>query len=158
LIKNYYEHIIQNEIEGVVFGDIFLEDLRQFRERMLTEAGLLGIYPLWKMDTRELMHDFLQAGFRTAICAANAKFFSEAELGKTIDLNFINQLPKEVDPCGENGEFHTLVYDGPLFKRPLEFERGEIVKKSYSFNVINDAGIPERLESQFWFQDFISSK
>jgi uncharacterized protein (TIGR00290 family) len=158
LIKNYYEHCVQNEIKGVVFGDIFLEDLRQFRERMLTEAGLIGMYPLWKIDTREVMHDFLQNGFRTAVCAANAKFFSEVELGKTIDWDFINQLPKEVDPCGENGEFHTLVYDGPIFIKRLEFERGETVKKSYSFNVTNNLGITERLESQFWFQDFISPK
>jgi diphthamide synthase (EF-2-diphthine--ammonia ligase) len=102
-----------------------------------------------------LIHDFLQAGFKTVICAANATLFSEHQLGETIDEKFIDQLPTGIDPCGENGEFHTLIYDGPIFKRPLIFKTGEVVKKSYSFKKINDGGRTETIDSSFWFQDLL---
>jgi uncharacterized protein (TIGR00290 family) len=155
LMKNYYKQCVNQKIDGVVFGDIFLEDLKQFRENLLASFGLQGIYPLWKMDTMKLINEFMDAGFRTLICAGNAKFFSESQLGKTIDKQWINQLPSSVDPCGENGEFHTLVYDGPIFKRPLERQTGEVVKKNYSFERTNESGNTEIIESSFWFQDLL---
>jgi uncharacterized protein (TIGR00290 family) len=158
LLKNYYQRCADDKIEGIVFGDIFLEDLKQFRESLLASSGLKGIYPLWKMDTKELIHDFLQSGFRTVICAANSALFSEQQLGETISQKFIEQLPTGVDPCGENGEFHTLVYGGPLFKRPLTFKRGEVVKKSYSFKKIDEKGRSETVESSFWFQDLLPAR
>jgi uncharacterized protein (TIGR00290 family) len=157
LMTKYYQKCANDKIEGVVFGDIFLEDLKQFRETLLGPAGLEGIYPLWKMDTRGLIHDFLHTGFRTLICAANASLFSEQQLGKTIDQELIDQLPHSVDPCGENGEFHTFIYDGPIFKKALEFKRGETVKRTYSFKKINDQGSTETIDISFWFQDLLPS-
>jgi uncharacterized protein (TIGR00290 family) len=155
LIADFYSQCASENIHAVVFGDIFLEDLKSFRDALLHVAGLRGIYPVWKMDTGIMIADFISSGFKTLICAANAKHFSEAAMGKTIDHAFINALPEAVDPCGENGEFHTFVYDGPVFKKPVAFSMGEVVKKNYSYQVLNDQGIPEQAETSFLFQDLL---
>jgi uncharacterized protein (TIGR00290 family) len=152
LMKKFYQHCVERDICGVVFGDIFLEDLRKFREELLQRFGLKGIFPLWKLDTNRLMNEFLSAGFKTLLCAADAKHFSSAQTGKTLDEDFIRSLPINVDVCGENGEFHTFVYDGPIFKEPVPFEYGGVVKKSYSFQKRNGSKIQTE-EIGFWFQD-----
>lgn len=106
-------------IEGVVFGDIFLEDLREYRDRLLTAAGVSGVYPLWKMSNDEVLQRFgaerLQA---LVVCIDEAKL-DESWLGRRLDSRFRAELPRDVDACGENGEFHTLVYDGSIFRSPL---------------------------------------
>jgi diphthamide synthase (EF-2-diphthine--ammonia ligase) len=138
-----------------VFGDIFLEDLKIFREQLLKSSGLQGVFPLWEKDTRRLIADFIQAGFKTLICAANAKYFSAAQMGTTIDDAFVRQLPAEVDPCGENGEFHTFLYHGPIFKTPASYVAGEVVKKTYTYHKTSASGAPEKIETTFLFQDLL---
>jgi uncharacterized protein (TIGR00290 family) len=156
LMTDYYQRCADNSIDAVVFGDIFLEDLKAFRENLLRPSGLEGIYPLWKIDTAVLMADFINAGFKTMICAANAAWFPASFAGSTIDHALVTALPAGVDPCGENGEFHTLVYDGPLFRRPVALKKGEVIRKTYSYQKVNDAGATEPVETAFWFQDLFS--
>lgn len=114
-----------------VFGDIFLEDLKVYREIQLAKAGLNAVFPLWKRDTTELIHEFLSLGFKTIVVCVNEKFLDKSFCGRIIDENFINDLPQNVDPCGENGEFHTFVFEGPLFKEPINFIKGEITYRKY---------------------------
>jgi uncharacterized protein (TIGR00290 family) len=121
-----------------IFGDIFLEDLRAYRDSKLQEVGITGVYPLWKQDTKELLREFLALGFKTITVCVNAKLLGEEFVGRVIDEDFINELPEGVDVCGENGEFHTFCYDGPIFKKPVEFEIGEKVLKSYTLHKSDD--------------------
>lgn len=153
LMSDFYTQCAREHIHAVVFGDIFLEDLKTFREQLLKSSGLQGVFPLWKQDTRHLIADFIHAGFKTLICAANARYFSAAQMGATIDNEFVSQLPAEVDPCGENGEFHTFVYHGPIFKTPVPNVAGEVVKKTYTYHKTDASGAPEKIETTFLFQD-----
>src|SRR5688572_9500050 len=121
-MRSFYQQCVKHHIEGIVFGDIFLEDLRKYREDLLGDFAIQSLYPLWNIDTTVLIHDFINSGFKTIVCSANARYFPRERLGILIDPNFVRQLPHEVDPCGENGEFHTWMYDGPLFKKPLQFD------------------------------------
>lgn len=114
------------------FGDIFLEDLKVYREQQLGTLGIKTIFPLWKKDTKKLINQFLDLGFKTIIVCANSKYFNEDFVGTIIDKDFIKNLPKGVDPCGENGEFHTFCFDGPIFKNPIEFSLGEKVYREYN--------------------------
>ncbi len=128
------ENLEQLQLDGVqcsIFGDIFLEDLRKYREDRLAEAGLIGHFPLWKKDTTALIHEFIDLGFKTVVVCAKSELLSDEFVGRVIDRDFLKDLPKQVDPCGENGEFHTFVYDGPIFKEPVAFELGEKVFKTY---------------------------
>lgn len=155
LMKSFYMECREQGVEGVLFGDIFLEDLKTFREELLRDSGLAPLFPLWKKDSRNLMHEFLEAGFRTLVCSADASFFSEEQTGKTIDHSFLLSLPAEVDACGENGEFHTFVYDGPIFNSPVKFDSGQVISQRYSYNVLEDDGLVKRCESSFWFQELL---
>ena len=114
-----------------VFGDIFLEDLRSYRDKKLAQVGLKGYYPLWKRNTTELIHEFIDLGFKTIIVAVNTSHLDKEFVGEELTLDLIREFPSKVDPCGENGEYHTFVYDGPIFNKPIKFNKGEIVQKVY---------------------------
>jgi uncharacterized protein (TIGR00290 family) len=111
----------------VVFGDLFLEEIRAYRERLLTGQGMLGLYPLWQRDTLALIREFLHQGFKTAVVCVDPKQLDPSFLGRVIDEDFLSQLPAGVNPCGENGEFHTFVFDGPIFRYPIKLGFGERV-------------------------------
>ena len=121
------------------FGDIFLEDLRTYRENQLAKAGFKAVFPIWKRDTKALLNEFLDLGFKTIIVCANSKFFNENFVGTIIDKNFIDNLPEGVDPCGEHGEFHTFCFDGPIFNKPIEFTVGEKVYREYAHPNTDDS-------------------
>ena len=135
-----YENIMEQTLstfteQGIktsVFGDIFLEDLRKYREKQLEKIGWKAIFPLWKKDTRNLVYEFLELGFRTRICCINKQYLNSDFLGCDLDEYLIDKLPENVDPCGENGEFHTFVYAGPVFQNNLSIKNGERVEKSYN--------------------------
>ena len=114
-------------VTAVAFGDIFLEDLKQWREGNLAQIGLRGVFPIWKNDPRQLMEEFIALGFKSLICCVSDAYLDERALGRTIDWPFLDALPEGVDLCGENGEFHSFVYDGPIFKEPLRVTVGECV-------------------------------
>ena len=113
------------------FGDIFLEDLRQYREQQLGPFYIQTVFPLWKKDTRQLVEEFIELGFQAIVVCVNAGRLDRSFAGRLIDRDFINDLPPGVDPCGENGEFHTFCFDGPIFQQPVLFSPGEVVYKEY---------------------------
>jgi uncharacterized protein (TIGR00290 family) len=114
-----------------IFGDIFLQDLRDYRETQLARKNIKAIFPIWKIDSKELIDEFISLGFKAVIVCVNTKFLDKSFCGRLIDKSFVNDLPSDVDPCGENGEYHSFVFDGPIFKSPIEFNKGEIVYKEY---------------------------
>ena len=114
-----------------IFGDIFLEDLKLYREEKLRTVNLEGVFPLWQQPTSKIIQDFISLGFKAKVVAINAKLMDKSFVGRDLDQSFINDLPKGVDVCGENGEFHSFVYDGPIFSSPVPIKVGEIVKKTY---------------------------
>jgi uncharacterized protein (TIGR00290 family) len=114
-------------IRRVAFGDIFLEDLREYRERNLARIGMEAIFPVWLRPTNELVREFIGLGFRAVTVCVDPKKLDGSFVGREINEEFVADLPKGVDPCGENGEFHSFVFDGPGFAGPVELSRGEIV-------------------------------
>lgn len=154
LMDRYYAQAAKQGIEGVVFGDIFLEDLRTYRLNLLRPFNLFAEFPLWKINSSVIVDDFINVGFKSAICSADAKLFAKNDLGRDIDHQFLKSLSSEIDPCGENGEFHSFVYDGPIFKKSIPLYKGEVVKKSYAYQKKDDDGVIVKEESEFWFQDF----
>ena len=155
VMKDFYRKCSRSEIDAVVFGDINLVDLRDYRENLLKPFRLEGIYPLWDLKTYNMIYDVVNAGFKTMVCSADGKFFNASALGKTIDETFIKTIPTGVDPCGENGEFHTFVYNGPIFKREVFFDKGEIVRREYEMKKRSDDGIEVQSTVPFWFIDLI---
>ncbi len=145
----------ESGIETIVFGDIFLEDLRQYRDNILHEHGLTGVYPLWKNETLELIHNFISLGFRAITCCVSIGYMNGTWLGKEINETFIRELPSGIDPCGENGEFHTFVFDGPIFKKPVSFLSGEKIIKEFP-NPKNEKGSLQPEKIRFWYIDLIT--
>ncbi|MEJ5104838.1 diphthine--ammonia ligase [Chryseobacterium sp. MYb328] len=137
-----------------IFGDIFLEDLRQYREKQLNTIGMQAVFPLWKQNTSDLIQEFLKSGFKTIVTCVNGTYLDKSFAGRIIDQQFLDDLPENVDPCGENGEFHTFTFDGPVFKSPVQFETGETVKKTYPKPKSNPEDEDE--EYIFWFCDLIA--
>lgn len=154
-------------VQQAVFGDIFLEDLRAYRETQLSQADMQGVFPLWKKDSTELIKDFIAAGFKAIIVCVNAKYLPASFAGRLIDEAFLADLPAGVDPCGENGEFHSFVFDGPIFKAPVPFQVGETVERLYTparedqSNCYKDEGddcfraAPADWDTRFYFCDLL---
>jgi uncharacterized protein (TIGR00290 family) len=114
-------------VSAVVFGDIFLADVRKYREENLAKVGMKGIFPIWKRDTGELAQTFIDSGFKAIVTCIDSKVLNKAFVGRIIDKCFLAELPANVDPSGENGEFHSFLFDGPIFKRKILYTVGEIV-------------------------------
>ena len=114
-------------VTACAFGDIFLEDLKRWRDENLARVGLRGIYPVWKNDTGDLIREFFTLGFGTVICCANDAYLGADAVGRNLDEEFIRTLPANVDPCGENGEFHSFAFAGPVFRQAVKFTVGEKV-------------------------------
>ncbi|MDP4148497.1 MAG: ATP-binding protein [Bacteroidota bacterium] len=122
-----------------LFGDIFLEDLRRYREEKLLAAGIDCVFPLWKDDTTGLLHEFIHSGFKAIIVCVNSRWLDKSFCGRLIDEALLRDLPGDVDPCGENGEYHSFVFEGPIFSRPVAFQKGEIVYREYRAPVTTSA-------------------
>ncbi|WP_422349910.1 ATP-binding protein [Flagellimonas sp.] len=131
LMTQKMQQMVADGYTHAAFGDIFLEDLKVYREKMLATQGIQAVFPIWKRDTRELYMEFLEKGFRTVIVCINNDLLEESFLGAELSLDLLEQFPKNVDPCGENGEFHTFCFDGPIFNHPISFEIGEKVFRTY---------------------------
>lgn len=122
-----------NYVSSIVFGDLFLEDIRKYREHLLTETKLNGVFPLWKRDTMKLAHTFVGLGFKAVITSVDGYVLGKDFAGRDYDEKLLSDLPTDVDPCGENGEFHTFVYDGPIFCERVMFKKGEVVLRDNRF-------------------------
>lgn len=120
-------------VSSVVFGDIFLEDLRRYREDNLARIGMKGVFPIWKRDTDRLAHEFIDSGFKAVITCVDSSALDGKFAGRIFDTQFLSELPATVDPCGENGEFHSFVYDGPIFKESVLHTVGDVVLRDSRF-------------------------
>ncbi|MBO9682458.1 MAG: diphthine--ammonia ligase [Flavisolibacter sp.] len=137
-----------------IFGDIFLEDLKAYRENQLATIGLSAVFPIWKRDSNELMQEFIDLGFKTILVCIKADLLPKEFVGRIINREFLKDLPKNVDACGENGEFHTFVFDGPIFLKPISFIKGEIVYKEYDAPKSGE-NLKTPSSFGFYFQDLL---
>lgn len=155
-----YEQAMLNKVRQLkqygcthaIFGDIFLEDLRAYRERQLQQQNIQCVFPLWKKDTTALVKEFIQLGFKSIIVCVNEHYLDKGFCGRVIDESFLADLPANVDPCGENGEFHSFVFEAPLFKQPIPVVKGDIVYKEYP------APVPGDKPYGFYFCDILPAE
>jgi uncharacterized protein (TIGR00290 family) len=148
-MNSYYSECKKIGISHIAFGDIFLEDLKSYRDVMLSENGLTGYYPLWKQKTDDLAHQFIDNRFKTIICASDSKKFRPSITGLEFNAQLLTMLPENVDPCGENGEFHSFCFDGPIYKNPIPIKLGEI--ETHHYNFLDENG--DTIKSSFEFID-----
>jgi uncharacterized protein (TIGR00290 family) len=153
------ETLLKVKAEGintVAFGDIFLEDLRQYREDKMKTIGMHCIFPIWKKDTQWLVKDFMEKGFKTITCCINDGYLDESWCGRIIDSAFVAELPPTVDPCGENGEFHSFCYEAPFFQKEINISIGE---KTYKELLLKTKDHPTPVKDVgtkgFWYCDLL---
>jgi uncharacterized protein (TIGR00290 family) len=113
----------------IAFGDLFLEDIREYRERFFDGLGFECLFPIWGKDTTKLAHFFVDSGFKATVCTVDPKKLDSKFCGREFDDCFLSEIPRNVDPCGENGEFHTFVYGGPVFRKELKVKLGEVIER-----------------------------
>ncbi len=141
-------------IYHIIYGDIFLEDLRQYREEKLKELNMHAVFPLWKMDTKELLNDFVLKGFKAITCCVDNSKLDKTWAGKIINRDFINELPAAADACGENGEYHSFCTDAPFFKKALKIKTGAVTHQSLALNLANASpGSAPSDTKSFWYCD-----
>jgi len=153
VMQEYAEYCKSKSIDTIAFGDIFLEDLKNYRQEKMAEAGMECLFPLWKKPTNEVINEFLKLGYKTKICAGDASKLDQAIIGKTINHELLSHLSKDVDPCGENGEFHTFVYDGPLFQKSIAVNVKSIQSHFYEYQ-IEEGDQVKKIKSEFYFAEF----
>jgi uncharacterized protein (TIGR00290 family) len=159
IMKEAMDSLVEQKYSHTIFGDIFLEDLKAYRDTKLAEVNITGVYPLWKKDTKEILQEFLDLGFKAITVCVNAKLLGEEFVGRVIDEQFIKDLPENVDVCGENGEFHTFVFDGPIFNNPIDFRVGEKTLRSYTLHDDDDDNCYQAKkedashDTSFWYCD-----
>lgn len=124
---------IRQGVSSVVFADIFLEEVRKYRETNLSKIGMRGLFPLWGRNTEELAHRFIDAGFQAVITCIDSAVMNKKFVGRSFDKQLLDELPSNVDPCGEKGEFHSFVYDGPLFRKGVVYKKGGIILRDKRF-------------------------
>jgi len=166
-----YNSVMERTLQGFkdigitlsIFGDIFLEDLRTYREERLASIGFKGVFPLWKIPTKQLADEFIDLGFKAVIVCIDERHLDKSYVGREFDNQFLDDLPENVDPCGEHGEFHSFVYDGPIFSKPVEFKKGKVVYRKYTppksvdiddpcaANTVN----PQHITTGFWYCDLL---
>jgi len=129
IMKETCETAVQSGIECIAFGDLFLTDVRAYREKQLENSGLQPVFPVWGMPTRELAHSMINSGLRAKLTCVDPKRLAPEFVGRDFNEQLLSDLPQAIDPCGENGEFHTFVYAGPMFEHNLSVEVGEIVSR-----------------------------
>ena len=128
-LGKFIEEAKQEKIECVAFGDLFLRDIREYREAKMAGTGITPLVPLWHLPTDELAKKMISAGVRAVVTCVDPRQLPSSFAGREFNQQFLDDLPAGVDPCGERGEFHTFVFDGPMFSRPVEIEVGEITER-----------------------------
>lgn len=126
IMKQQLKELHKKEIKKIIFGDIFLEDIRVYREENMGNIDMELEFPLWNHNTHDLALKFIRRGFKSIITCVDSQFLDKRYIGKQFNHNFLKSLPENVDPCGEHGEFHTFVYDGPIFNKRIHFEAGKV--------------------------------
>jgi uncharacterized protein (TIGR00290 family) len=129
IMSAFMEQARTAEVDCMAFGDLYLEDVRRYREERMQDTGITPIFPLWGMPTRALLEEMLNMGLRARLTCVDPRKLPAAFAGRELDLSLLAELPPDVDPCGENGEYHSFVFDGPMFHRPLAIRLGEVVER-----------------------------
>lgn len=129
VMADFIAQVKQQGIEYIAFGDLYLEDIRQYREEKLTGTGITPLFPLWGKDTKDLSREMVNTGLRAVVTCIDPIAMPETFAGKEYNSSFLQQLPAEVDPCGENGEFHSFAFDGPMFEKPITISVAETVSR-----------------------------
>lgn len=142
-MQEILEIYLEAGVSAVAFGDIFLEDLKKYREENLSKIGMKAIFPVWKGNTAELVHTFIDLGFKAVVTCIDSKVLDKGFVGRPFDEQFLSDLPSNVDPCGENGEFHSFVYDGPIFRESLSYKLGDVVLRDNRFYFCDLIPFPE---------------
>jgi uncharacterized protein (TIGR00290 family) len=124
---------VASHTEFMAFGDLFLEDVRRYREEHLAGTGLEPVFPVWGLDTRRLAEEMIDNGLRARLVCVDPRRLPAEFAGREFDADLLRDLPQGVDPCGENGEFHTFVYAGPMFREPIPIEAGDVVERDGFF-------------------------
>jgi uncharacterized protein (TIGR00290 family) len=158
IMNNALKSLQKENYEYAAFGDILLEDVKKYREEQLKVFDIQGVFPLWGKNTLDVITEFIDKGFKAIVVSINAALLNKSFCGRILDKDFIKDLPSGVDPCGENGEFHTFCFDGPIFKSPVPFTIGEIVYKEYKAPKDPEKIVePSQNENiGFWFCDLLS--
>ncbi|MBD3195241.1 MAG: diphthine--ammonia ligase [Candidatus Lokiarchaeota archaeon] len=138
-MRNKMTDYKKNGIHSIIFGDLYLEDIRNYREINLEKVDMNAIFPLWGINTTKLAREFINSGFKAILTCVDSHFLDKKFVGRDFDEALLEELPDNIDPCGENGEFHTFVYDAPFFSKPIRVNRGEVVLR----------------DDRFWFIDLI---
>lgn len=133
-MRDALERLKSQGITKVAFGDLFLEDIKQYRDERLAQLGMSGLYPIWMRDTDELVRTFIALGFRALLACVDTEAIDASFAGREIDQSLLDDLPESADPCGEYGEYHSFVYAGPIFAQPIACRPGEIVRRTPRFN------------------------
>jgi diphthamide synthase (EF-2-diphthine--ammonia ligase) len=128
-MKQTCRKAVESGIEYVAFGDLFLADIREYREKQLQDTGLQPVFPVWGIPTSELAQEMIGSGLRARLACIDTKQISGDFAGREFDAQLLSELPASADPCGENGEFHSFVYAGPMFSKPVPVEVGEVVMR-----------------------------
>jgi uncharacterized protein (TIGR00290 family) len=123
------QHAVAERVTHVAFGDVFLRDIREYRERQLAETGLKPLFPVWHLPTDQLASEMIRSGLRAKVTCIDPNKLARMFVGRDFDASFLHDLPADIDPCGENGEFHTFVFDAPIFRRPIDVDIGDIVER-----------------------------
>ena len=150
LMEQALKEFKQEGIDFSIFGDIFLEDLKKYREERLARVGFKGVFPIWKIPSQKLVREFIDLGFKAVLVCVDEKVLDRSFVGRLIDDSLLKDLPSNVDPCGENGEYHSFVFDGPIFKRPIAFDFGEVVHRDYAASTADP-----KVHTGFWYCDLI---
>jgi uncharacterized protein (TIGR00290 family) len=129
IMRGVCQRAVVEGIQAVAFGDLFLEDVRGYRERQLHGTGLEPLFPVWAIPTRQLALDMIAAGVKARVTCVDPSKIDKSYAGRDFDLAFVNSLPEHIDPCGENGEFHTFVHDSPVFARRIDVQIGDVVER-----------------------------
>lgn len=159
-MQNTLQALKAEGITSSIYGDINLKDLRKYREEQLASLNMKAVFPLWGRATDKLVREFIELGFKAVVVSANARLLDESFIGRLLDESFLNDLPAGVDPAGENGEFHTFVFDGPVFKQAVNYKPGEKVLKSYGAPTDKKDTCFKKddkpaFDTSFWFSDLL---
>jgi uncharacterized protein (TIGR00290 family) len=133
-MNDAFTHFKARGLTKIAYGDLFLEDIRQYRDERLAQAGMTGVYPIWLRDTDELVRTFIGLGFKAKLACVDTQAIDASFAGREIDASLLQDLPRSADPCGEHGEYHSFVYAGPILKKPIDCKAGETTMRASRFN------------------------
>ena len=153
-MEKTYRSLLDEGYDTAAFGDILLEDLKAYREKELDRIGVKYTFPLWGQDTKAVMEEFIALGFKAVVVAVQANKLSKEWIGRLIDEDFLKDLPADVDWSGENGEYHTFVFDGPNFKKPIDYKINGILERSFSKNKDTEDNCFDEEQQPAWASEF----